>query len=635
MGIHQLLPTIGPGPLTPEEAINFFYDNTLYLVARDINNVQSWVAGTRFFAAPSANSALWQNTDNTLFQFTVSTFTGKAAESNFTTVLPIAYGNDDYAASPSGHIKSFSDLKATLWDGGVISTSLVDNPGHVTSDFGDGIGTFELPASVKNINFVTLDITQGSTDDAGVYHTALIPGRWAWQSNVTSHTVLPGAGPFTFVTTAAGAAAFVSEYAELPVTLPPFGFFVYCHASNQTDGGILSSSQFFHQFATLPAGTAVAFERRPLSTTVGYADMMVVNLTDAPKTVTLRLPWTLSVEQVTESGNAYVPVSSFRFGAAHVFAPRPYFDVPNVIGQPPASGFLIAAANAAGGNPTITFNPAGTISNLYDAGDSTTTSWAVPPNQVNGSYYFARFTQTATTDGVNTTVTGGALDTWIPLTSNVSISRTPAATGTQQTSGTIDIATTPNSTTIVSTGTYRLDTTAVSGGSGGGSGGGGGGGGVGPTDPGTGGTPGVEDTPSSIAVSAFLPSGIRAGDAQIGDGLLVLSADKTGYVAGSIASTRISTQQMVTLISASGIRLTVSAETPVTLGNGISLFARDAVGVELPVQDSTGFRWEKIVSVMPAGEGLVQTIYCNDQCYAAGDAPDRFIWTHNATTEKV
>jgi hypothetical protein len=42
-----------------------------------------------------------------------------------------------------------------------------------------------------------------------------------------------------------------------------------------------------------------------------------------------------------------------------------------------------------------------------------------------------------------------------------------------------------------------------------------------------------------------------------------------------------------------------------------------------------GFRWEEIVEVRSAGRGMVATIYCKDQCYAAGNEPGRWIWTHN------
>ena len=605
MGSQQLLLGGGPGVLTPEEAINFFYNHATSLIALDIDNVQSWVPRGRLYTTNTSNIGGWLNATGVLFDYSVDGLSGKAANSNFTTVLPIAYGNDDFSAAPGGSVKTFSNLSVSLNGGGTVTATLVDNPGSALSDYGNGIGTFEVTRKVRDFNSLTLDITKAALDNAGVYHTALIPGRWQWISNHTSYNVIAGNTPFA----ASPLGPAITEYAELSVTIPPFSFLVYSHASRQAAAGNLPNGEYYHQFATLPSGTVVVYERRPLLDNFSYMDMMIANLTSSSQAVVLRFPWTLLVEISGESGSSFESRAGYRFGSAHLFGPRTYFDTPDPLGSPPPNGFIVSAENTSSGNPTITFNPTGTISVLYDNGDTTTSSWASPSNPANGSYYFIRITQTLSTDGEITSIIGGALGTWIPLTASVSVSRNMPASGSHLTTGTVQISTTPSPVGIVSTGQYRLNGVFFeTGGGGGGS--------------------------SSVWVNSYLPSGILSGDAQPGDDLLLLSPDYSGAVKGEVITTRTSTQQMVTLISESGIRLTVSDSTPLTLRNGGTLLSIHAVGAELPVQDENGFRWEKIVSVMPAGEGEVATIFCDNQCYAAGDAPDRFIWTHNQAVDK-
>lgn len=141
----------------------------------------------------------------------------------------------------------------------------------------------------------------------------------------------------------------------------------------------------------------------------------------------------------------------------------------------------------------------------------------------------------------------------------------------------------------------------------------------------------------SVAVNAYMPRTTkRAAEIDVGDPLVLLSFDRQGMMPGITLSNRISQQNLLTLISESGIRLTVSDNTPLTLPNGAYVNSTQALGNYLPVKDSDGFRWERIVEVVDAGKGLVATISCENQCYAAGDEPDKFIWTHNfAAVNKI
>lgn len=140
----------------------------------------------------------------------------------------------------------------------------------------------------------------------------------------------------------------------------------------------------------------------------------------------------------------------------------------------------------------------------------------------------------------------------------------------------------------------------------------------------------------SVSVTAYMPATSKqAGQMLPDDPLLIMNAARNGYFPGAVVSNRISIQNLVRLVSESGIRLTCSDNTPLTLKDGTSINSTQALGVELPVQDINGFRWEKIVELQEVGEGAVATIFCDDQCYAAGDEEGRYIWTHNVNNVKV
>ena len=140
----------------------------------------------------------------------------------------------------------------------------------------------------------------------------------------------------------------------------------------------------------------------------------------------------------------------------------------------------------------------------------------------------------------------------------------------------------------------------------------------------------------SVSVLACMPHTDKsAGDMVAGDPLSLLDVERNGTTGGAVVSNRLSEQNLVRLVSESGIFLTVSDNTPLTLENGMEINSSDALGVRLPVQDENGFRWERIIAVEPAGRGMVATIFCDNQCYAAGDEPGRYIWTHNATNVKT
>jgi hypothetical protein len=134
----------------------------------------------------------------------------------------------------------------------------------------------------------------------------------------------------------------------------------------------------------------------------------------------------------------------------------------------------------------------------------------------------------------------------------------------------------------------------------------------------------------SVSVTAFMPNQeLRAGDLTFGDELVLFDVAENTTKPGSIISNRVSEQNLLTMVTSSGIRLTVSDNTPLSLADGSAINSTEALGKELPVMDENGYRWEEVVELIPAGRGNVATIYCLDQCYAAGDEAGRYIFTHN------
>jgi hypothetical protein len=139
---------------------------------------------------------------------------------------------------------------------------------------------------------------------------------------------------------------------------------------------------------------------------------------------------------------------------------------------------------------------------------------------------------------------------------------------------------------------------------------------------------------------AFLVSGKRIGDAQVGDELLRLADDGEGHYSYEVKAIRGSTQPCGTIVTESGIELTCSYTTPIVFrrpGSNSGHFetqnlSSEIIGMYLPVLDAGAFRWERVVDVLDKGMRPVRLLSCDNGVYAAGDMPDRQIFTHNAKT---
>lgn len=138
-----------------------------------------------------------------------------------------------------------------------------------------------------------------------------------------------------------------------------------------------------------------------------------------------------------------------------------------------------------------------------------------------------------------------------------------------------------------------------------------------------------------IWTEAYTHTGKKGYQLEEGDMLMVLEDDGVTYAPGPIEEIAFAREDTVLLRSVSGIELIVSKQTPVTLRNGEVIKVTEVQGHDLAVLDKGKFRWEEIVAVEEAGIRPVARIYVGDKTFAAGNEPDRFIFTHNLPVNKA
>lgn len=158
------------------------------------------------------------------------------------------------------------------------------------------------------------------------------------------------------------------------------------------------------------------------------------------------------------------------------------------------------------------------------------------------------------------------------------------------------------------------------------------------TTPADGGTSTGGITPGStdcVATDAFvLVDGepVWADSVQSGDHLTILDEESwDGVTSERVQRIRLADQECVRLTTESGIQLTLSLDTPITLRNRMTTTAANAWQGEVPVLDRGEFRWERVVAIEDAGVRTVARISVHERTYAAGDQRDRYILTHNST----
>lgn len=136
--------------------------------------------------------------------------------------------------------------------------------------------------------------------------------------------------------------------------------------------------------------------------------------------------------------------------------------------------------------------------------------------------------------------------------------------------------------------------------------------------------------PYCVVVDAYLHSGQLAGSARVGSPLTLLShEDYHSYYIGAVSAISFNTVECVKIVTESGIELTVSKSTPITLSDGSVVWVMDSLGCDVPVIDGGEFRYEKIVDLVESGLHRVALISADNGTYAAGNDPQRMIFTHN------
>ena len=114
-----------------------------------------------------------------------------------------------------------------------------------------------------------------------------------------------------------------------------------------------------------------------------------------------------------------------------------------------------------------------------------------------------------------------------------------------------------------------------------------------------------------------------------GDDLRVLSEDGSGGEWSLMESIEFSDQPQYLIRSQSGICLTVSSSTPMTLRDGSTILVSELDGQELGVFDPvSGFRWEPCFAE-PTSEHEVAHVHVGGRTFLAGNLAGTGIFTHN------
>lgn len=121
---------------------------------------------------------------------------------------------------------------------------------------------------------------------------------------------------------------------------------------------------------------------------------------------------------------------------------------------------------------------------------------------------------------------------------------------------------------------------------------------------------------------------IRARDIIPGDLVLALSEDRTRANEWATVTSNEIYSESCFVISGSGVRVTVSQSTPITLRDGSIITVAEIAGHELPFEKD-GLFWWGPCNIEPVGELPVCKIKCGGKTYSAGDEPGAGILTHN------
>ena len=134
-------------------------------------------------------------------------------------------------------------------------------------------------------------------------------------------------------------------------------------------------------------------------------------------------------------------------------------------------------------------------------------------------------------------------------------------------------------------------------------------------------------------VEAYLPNGNQLKNTSVGDPLFLLNEEGTGYVDHKVEAMRWGEEQSWKIVTESGIELTVSQSTPIVIQTSTGYKVVDLndqlLAERVPVLDNGEFRWELVVDLVDMGVLPVALLSADNGIYAAGNEPNRYIFTHN------
>lgn len=127
-------------------------------------------------------------------------------------------------------------------------------------------------------------------------------------------------------------------------------------------------------------------------------------------------------------------------------------------------------------------------------------------------------------------------------------------------------------------------------------------------------------------VDSWLPGGLRAGDVAVGDMLLLVNGEY-----GLVTYSKAKLAPLFRVVTSGGVSLVCSDTAPIPVRAGGYRTPGQLTGHELrPRIGGKLMPWDVICDVQAMGEGEVQHITCEDDCFWAGEQPGACLPHHNA-----
>lgn len=266
-----------PG-LSANDAVNFYNTNALALTTQDIvrntgtqvpSNRLNWSGqGSRKYknlaTTDNFNYLNLETATNQVHQPNIPGITnwGQVTNTNWTTVLAIGLGIDDFAelTPTSGHPKYFTNLVWTDPSGSTTYALADDTQTDESYEYGLGIATFLVPKTLSALQNTTVNITSDIPVDSDRYsnsHCVFLPGKWQEAAVVGSQVDLLGTGGFpadaTYGTT-------ITKHMQRTFTLPANSIAILTGAVI-APYWYLPSSGYYSDYWTLGSGCVVVGER--------------------------------------------------------------------------------------------------------------------------------------------------------------------------------------------------------------------------------------------------------------------------------------------------------------------------------------------------------------------------------------